>query len=43
MGGWEANAEAAAMAREAKIDEAHERLATAVETMASGDGFRRAV
>lgn len=44
MGRWTAgDAEAAAAAREAKLDEAHERLAAAVEAMASGDGYRRAI
>ncbi|WP_448071047.1 ArdC-like ssDNA-binding domain-containing protein [Georgenia yuyongxinii] len=44
MGRWPGtDAEAAEAAREAKLDEAHERLANAVEVMASGDGYRRAV
>ncbi|WP_454083449.1 ArdC-like ssDNA-binding domain-containing protein [Georgenia sp. Marseille-Q6866] len=44
MGRWtQADAEAAAAARDAKLEEAHKRLATAVDAMASGDGFRRAI
>ena len=44
MGRWTAeDAEAAAAAREAKLDEAHERLAAAVDAMAGSDGYRRAV
>lgn len=44
MGRWtQADAEAAAAARDAKLEEAHKRLATAVDAMASGDGYRRAI
>ncbi|RPF28605.1 ArdC family protein [Georgenia muralis] len=44
MGRWTpADAEAAAAVREAKLDEAHERLAAAVDAMAGSDGYRRAV
>ena len=44
MGRWtQADAGAVAAARDAKLEEAHTRLAGAVEAMASGDGFRRAM
>jgi hypothetical protein len=44
MGRWTpADAESAAAVREAKLDEAHKRLADAVEAMAGNDGYRRAV
>ncbi|MFE5291387.1 ArdC-like ssDNA-binding domain-containing protein [Isoptericola sp. NPDC056618] len=43
MGRWNADVEAAAATRERKIDEAHERLADAVEAMAADGGFRRAI
>ena len=44
MGRWTpADAEAAAAVREAKLDEAHKRLAAAVDAMAGSDGYRRAV
>ncbi|WP_231581846.1 ArdC-like ssDNA-binding domain-containing protein [Cellulosimicrobium funkei] len=43
MGRWNADADAAGLARESKLNEAHERLAKAVDAMASADGYRRAI
>ncbi len=43
MGRWNADADAAGLARESKLNEAHERLAKAVDAMSSADGYRRAI